>query len=59
MAGKVQKAFQNLSEAARGDYGRAKEALILRFEPARRKELYNAELQMQAKVQMKNGRGTA
>ena len=39
-------AFQSLSEMAQADYGRAKEALTQRFEPASNKELYNAELQV-------------
>ena len=49
LAGRAQKAFQGLPEATRGSYGDAKTALTERFEPASKRELYNAELQVQAK----------
>ena len=49
LAGRAQKVFQSFSEEAQGDYDKAKEALTQRFEPSSKKELYNAELQVQTK----------
>lgn len=49
LTGRAQKAFQSLPEASRADYAGAKEALTERFEPASKRELYNAELQVRTK----------
>ena len=49
LAGRAQKAFQSFPEASRTDYERVKTALTERFEPASKRELYNAELQVQTK----------
>ena len=53
LAGRAQKAFQGLPEEARGTYDDVKVALTQRFEPASKRELYNAyaELQVRAKKQ--------
>ena len=49
LAGRAQKAFQNLPEASRADYDTVKTALTERFEPPSKRELYNAELQIRTK----------
>ena len=49
LAGRAQKALQGLPEEARGSYENVKVALTQRFEPASKRELYNAELQVRAK----------
>ena len=49
LAGRVQKAFQGLPEASRDTYEHVKTALTDRFEPASKRELYNAELQVRMK----------
>ena len=51
LAGRAQKAFQSLPEASRADYDTTKAALTERFEPASKRELYNAELQVRTKRQ--------
>ena len=56
LAGRAQKALQGLPEEARGSYDNVKVALTQRFEPASKRELYNAELQVRAK---KHGEGWA
>ena len=48
--------MQGLPEEARGSYDNVKVALTQRFEPASKRELYNAELQVRAK---KHGEGWA
>ena len=45
LVGRVQKAFQNLGKEAKGEYGGAKGALQLRFEPQSKRSLYRAELE--------------
>ena len=49
MTGRAQKAYKNLSEAAKGDYERCKGCLQERFEPASKKELYRAEFHARRK----------
>ena len=51
LVGRAQKALQSLPEETQADYSRLKTALIERFEPASKRELYNAELQVRAKRQ--------
>ena len=48
-AGRAQKAFQGLPEVARTSYDDVKVALLQRFQLVSKQELYNAELQVQAK----------
>ena len=49
LAGRAQKAFQGLPERVRDTYDHVKTALTERFEPASKRELYNAELQVRAR----------
>jgi len=49
LAGRAQKAFQGLPEASRDTYDHVKTALTERFEPASKRELYNAELQVRTR----------
>ena len=49
LTGRAQKAFQGLPERARDMYDQVKTALTERFKPANKRELYNAELQVQAR----------
>jgi len=49
LAGRAQKAFQGLPEGSRDTYDHAKVALTERFEPASKRELYNAELQVRVR----------
>ena len=49
MTGRAQKAYKNLSEAAKGNYEQCKECLQERFEPASKKELYRAEFHARRK----------
>ena len=49
LAGRAQKAFQGIPEASRTSYDDLKAALTERFEPASKREFYNAELQIRAK----------
>ena len=51
LAERAQKAFQSLPEASRADFERVKTVLTERFEPASKRELYNAELQVRTKRQ--------
>ena len=44
--GKAQKAFKRLGDADRADYKKAMEALLERFEPASKRQLYVAEFQV-------------
>ena len=45
LTGRAQKAFQRLSEEARGDFNQAKKFLRERFEPESKKSRYEAEFQ--------------
>ena len=49
LARRAQKAFQGLPEGAKDTYDHVKEALKERFEPASKRELYNAELQVRTR----------
>ena len=49
LTGRAQTAFQRLSETASASYAEAKKALKERFEPASRKNLYQAEFQTRRK----------
>ena len=49
LTGKAQKAFKRLGDADRADYKKAMEALLERFEPASKRELYVAEFQVRRK----------
>jgi len=51
LAGRAQKALRSLPEETQADYSRVKIALTERFEPASKRELYNAELQVRTKRQ--------
>lgn len=49
LTGKAQKAFKRLGDADRVDYKKAMKALLERFEPASKRELYVAEFQVRRK----------
>ena len=49
LAGRAQKAFQSFLEASQADFNRVKTALMERFEPPSKQELYNAELHLWTK----------
>ena len=49
LAGRAQKAFQGLPEGAKDMYDHVKAALMERFKPASKHELYNAVLQVRTR----------
>lgn len=49
LVGRAQVAYKRLSEGTRSSYATAKEALLRRFEPESRRDLYAAEFQVRAK----------